>query len=82
MLALESSCRGVLVANAYIRFKLMTGLRLRQSNLKEDGIHFLLNKARQSTGKRLVIEWVPEGDMRTLVNEILKIPPRRIGDAP
>jgi integrase len=87
-LAIESSYRGVLVANVYIRFKLMTGLRrgdilrLKLSNLKEDGIHILLNKTKQSTGKRLIIEWDQEGDMRALSDEILRIPPRRIGDAP
>ena len=87
-LAIESSYRGVLVANVYIRFKLMTGLRrgdilrLKLSNLKEDGIHVLLNKTKQSTGKRLIIEWDQEGDMRALSDEILRIPPRRIGDAP
>ena len=49
-LAIESSYRGVLIANAYMRLKLMTGLRrgdilrLKLSNLKEDGIHVLLNK--------------------------------------
>lgn len=87
-LAIQSSYRGVLVANAYIRFKLMTGLRrgdilrLKLSNMKDDGIHVLLNKTKLSTGKRLIIEWDKDGDMRDLVDEILRIPPRRIGDAP
>ena len=87
-LAVRSSYRGVLIANTYIRFKLMTGLRrgdilrLKLSNLRDDGIHVLLNKTRQSTGKRLIIEWDKDGDMRLLVDEILRIPPRRIADAP
>ena len=87
-LGIQSSFRGVLIANVYIRFKLMTGLRrgdilrLKLSNLKDDGIHILLNKTKQSTGKRLIIEWDKDGDMRSLVDEILRIPPRRIGDAP
>ena len=87
-LAIESSYRGVLIANVYVRFKLMTGLRrgdilrLKLSNLKEDGIHVLLNKTKQSTGKRLIIEWDKEGDMRALSDEILRTPPRRIGDSP
>lgn len=87
-LAIKSSFRGVLIANAYIRFKLMTGLRrgdilrLKLSNLNDDGIHILLNKTKLSTGKRLIIEWDKDGDMRKLVDEILRIPPRRIGDAP
>jgi len=29
----------------------------------------------------LIIEWDKDGDMRELVDEILRIPPRRIGDA-
>ena len=80
MLQLSPSYRGTVVVNAYIRFKLMTGLhrgdilRLRDSNLKEDGIHLLLNKTKQSTGRRLIIEWDPQGEMRALVDEILKIP--------
>lgn len=87
-LSIQSSYRGVLVANAYIRFKLMTGLRrgdilrLKLSSIRDDGIHILLNKTKQSTGKRLIIEWDREGDMRALLDEIIRIPPRRIGDAP
>ena len=61
-LSIQSSYRGVLVANAYIRFKLMTGLRrgdilrLKLSSIRDDGIHILLNKTKQSTGKRLIID--------------------------
>ena len=40
-----------------------------------------MNKTKLSTGKRLIIEWDKDGDMRKLVDEILRIPPRRIGDA-
>ena len=87
-LAIKSIYRGVLIANVYIRFKLMTGLRcgdilrLKLSNLKEDGIHILLNKTKHSTGKRLIIEWDLEGEMRALLDKIQRIPPRRIGYAP
>ena len=31
---------------------------------------------------RLIIEWDQEGEMRALLDEIQRIPPRRIGDAP
>lgn len=88
VLAIKSSFRGVLIANVYIRFKLMTGLRrgdilrLKRSNVRDDGIHVLLNKTKHSSGKRLIIEWDKDGDMHELVDEILRIPPRRIGDAP
>ena len=57
-------------------------LRLKLSSIRDDGIHILLNKTKQGTGKRLIIEWDREGDMRALLDEILRIPPRRIGDAP
>jgi hypothetical protein len=49
---------------------------------KEDRIHILLNKTKQSAGKQLIIEWDQEGEMRALLDEILRIAPRRIGDAP
>jgi integrase len=70
--------------HAYTRFKLMTGLRrgdvlrLRLSQLRDDGIHVRTSK----TGKRLVFEWDDAGELRALTDEILRIPPRRIGDAP
>lgn len=86
VLSITSSYRGVQLAQPYIRFKLMTGLRrgdilrLRLSNLKEDGIHVQPNKTRKSTGKRLIIEW--DDDLRALIEEIKQIKPRRIGDAP
>ncbi len=44
-LSLRSNYRGIKVANPYIRLKLMTGLRrndilrLRLSDMREDGIH-------------------------------------------
>nr|WP_308789246.1 tyrosine-type recombinase/integrase [Telluria antibiotica] len=56
----------VLAAQAYIRLKLLTGmrrgdmLRLTMSDLKEDGIYVEPNKTRDSTGKRLIIEWSEE----------------------
>ncbi len=40
------------------------------------------HKTKYSTGKRLIIEWDDSGELRALVDEILMIPPRRIGDAP
>lgn len=49
---------------------------------KEDRIYILLNKTKQSAGKQLIIEWDQEGEMRALLDEILRIAPRRIGDAP
>ena len=51
---------------AYIRLKLLTGLRrgdllaLKLSDLQDDGIHVTPRKTAHSTGKRLIIEWSPE----------------------
>lgn len=56
----------VLVLQAYIRLKLLTGLRrgdllrLTSADLQEDGIHVTPSKTQGSTGKRLIIEWSPE----------------------
>lgn len=50
---------------AYIKIKLLTGLRrgdllrLRTTDLKEDGIHVQPRKTAKTTGKRLIIEWTP-----------------------
>lgn len=51
---------------AYIALKVLTGLRrkdillLRQSDLRDDGIHVQPSKTKKTTGKRLIIEWTPE----------------------
>ena len=50
---------------AYIKIKLLTGLRrgdllrLRTTDLKEDGIHVQPRKTAKTTGKRLIIELTP-----------------------
>lgn len=55
----------VRMIQAYIRIKLLTGLRrgdllrLKMDWLKEDGIHVEPRKTAQTTGKRLIIEWSP-----------------------
>ncbi len=51
---------------AYIKLKLLTGLRrgdllrLRKSDLKDDGIHVQPRKTAKSTGKQVIFEWSPE----------------------
>jgi len=57
----------VLAVQAYIRLKLLTGmrrgdlLRLRPAqDCKDDGIHVQPHKTSRTTGKRLVIEWSAE----------------------
>lgn len=55
-----------LMVQAYLRLKLLTGLRQRDlllitaSDLREDGLHLTLSKTRNSTGKRVIYEWSPE----------------------
>lgn len=51
------------MVQAYLRLKMLTGLRQRDillmtvSDLKEDGIHAFPSKTRRSTGKRVIYEW-------------------------
>ena len=51
------------MVQAYIRLKLLTGLRrgdllqLREADLKKDGIHILPSKTATTTGRRIIIEW-------------------------
>jgi integrase len=72
----------------YIRLKLMTGLRrgdilrLRLPEIREDGIYVQPHKTAKTTGKRIIIEWDEGDELHSLIDSILKLPPRRIGDAP
>jgi integrase len=56
----------VLMIQAYLRLKLLTGLsqgdllRLQEDQLKEDGIHNQRHKTKSSTGKRTVYVWTDE----------------------
>lgn len=56
----------VLAIQAYMRTKLLTGLRrgdllrLTMSDLKDDGIHVTPGKTENTTGKRLIYEWTDE----------------------
>lgn len=64
---------------AYLRLKLLTGLRQRDlllltvSDCKEDGIHVFPSKTRKSTGKRVIYEWSPE--LRAAYDDILAVRP-------
>lgn len=76
--------RTVNLAKLYVRFKLMTGLRrsdilrLRLPQIRDDGIHVQPHKTKDSTGIRLIIDWDATGELRQLVDEILRLPPRRV----
>ncbi|WP_244438945.1 tyrosine-type recombinase/integrase [Paraburkholderia dilworthii] len=67
-LSLESRRKtgSVLAIQAYMRIKLLTGLRrgdllrLTMSDLKDDGIHVTPGKTENTTGKRLIYEWTDE----------------------
>lgn len=56
----------VLAIQAYMRIKLLTGLRrgdllrLSEDNLREDGIHVLPSKTANSSGKAIIYEWSDE----------------------
>ena len=62
---------------AYIRLKLLTGLRrgdmlsIKLSDLEEDGIHITPRKTVLSTGKKIIIEWSSE--LRDSINEISQL---------
>ena len=71
----------VLMIQAYLRIKLLTGmaqgdlLRLQPDlHIKEDGIHNQRHKTAGSTGKRTIYEWSPE--LRAAVAMALKARPR------
>lgn len=92
MLTIPVDSRSVLIAQHYIRLKLMTGLRrsdlltLRLSNLKDDGIHCTLRKTDKTSGKKLMFPWVDphtneeNAEFRELIGAIKAIPPKRKGD--
>ncbi len=67
---------------AYIKVKLLTGqrrgdlLRLKMTDLKDDGIHFMPQKTLKTTGKKIIIEWTPT--LRAAVDEILAVRPVHI----
>lgn len=70
------------VIQAYIHVKLLTGLRradllaLRQTDLKEDGIHVQPRKTAGTTGRRIIIEWTSA--LRQAVDETLAVRPKDI----
>ncbi len=82
MLALESRRKvgSVLVIQAYIRIKLLTGLRrgdmlrLTMSDLKDDGIHVTPAKTEESSGKSIIYEWAP--DLKAAVDAAKVVRPR------
>lgn len=72
----------VLMVQAYMRIKLLTGmrrgdlLRLKIVDLKEDGIHVQPNKSKTTTGKRMVFEW--SEDLKQAVEDAKAVRPVNI----
>ena len=64
---------------AYLRLKLLTGLRQRDlllltmSDLADDGIHVTPSKTKRSTGKRMIYEWTPE--LRAAIDACVDVRP-------
>ena len=56
--------------------------QLKVSDIRADGIHVQPSKTKKTSGKRLIIEWDKGGELRAVIDKILRVPPRRIGDAP
>lgn len=83
-LALPSARKkgSVLAVQAYIKIKLLTGLRgvdmlrLKISQLKEDGIHVTPSKTEESTGKSIIYKWTDE--LRAAVAEAKSVRPVHI----
>lgn len=80
-LAPKRKSGSVLMIQAYLRIKLLTGmaqgdlLRLRTDlHIKEDGIHIQRHKTAKSTGKRTIYEWSPQ--LRSAVDMALEARPR------
>lgn len=75
----EHKAASVVVIQAYLRIKLLTGLRrgdmlrLTMANLLEDGIHVTPGKTEHSSGKRIIIGWSDE--LRAAVEEAKAVRP-------
>lgn len=83
--SLKSSYRGVQFAQPYIRLKLLPGLRLnallrlKLSDIREDGIHVQPSKTNGNSGKQLIFKW--DDELRAVIETNKQIKPRRIGDS-
>lgn len=69
----------VLMIQAYLRLKLLTGMRQRDlllltmADCKDDGIHVTPSKTKGTTGKRVIYEWTPE--LRAAYDEAITVRP-------
>lgn len=69
----------VAMIQAYLRLKLLTGLRQRDlllltiADCKDDGIHVTPSKTKGSTGKRIIYEWTDE--LRAAYDEAIAVRP-------
>lgn len=64
---------------AYLRIKMLTGMRQRDlllltmADIKDDGIHVTPSKTRKRTGKRIIYAWTPE--LRAAIDAALSVRP-------
>lgn len=71
----------VIMVQAYLRLKLLTGLRkgdllrLTTSNCHSDGLHVTPGKTKLSTGKRIIYEWTP--DLRAAIDGAIAVRPSK-----
>jgi integrase len=70
----------VKMIQAYLRLKMLTGLRkgdilrlTKTEHCKDDGLHVQPSKTRKKTGKRLIYDWTPE--LRAAVEEAVAVRP-------
>lgn len=83
-LASKRKAGSVLAVHAYIRVKLLTGLRrgdllrLRLDDLQDDGIHVMPAKTASTTRKRLIIEWTDA--LREAVEEAKAVRPTHVSE--
>jgi integrase len=75
----------VRVIQAYIRVKLLTGLRrndllmLRTADITDDGIRALPHKTAHTTGRSVIVEWDDAGMLRAALDDALAMRPVDIG---
>lgn len=92
LLSFEATSRSAQVGQLYTRLKIMLGcrrgdlLRIKLSDLKDDGIHVTPSKTKESSQVRQIFRWTDDegneiSELRNVIDAILAVPPSRIGDA-
>jgi len=93
LFSVSPKTRTAQVALPYMQVKLATGLRrgdilrLRLSDLRDDGIHVTPHKTEVTSGVKLIFPWVDQDgvefvELKQAVDAVLAIPPKRRGEDP